>query len=50
MVLGLSKSFVIFNIIAIIFAIGMEDKIAYVWIMGTYIVIKIAWKFLTHKR
>ena len=36
-------------IIGILFAVGFKDKMAFVWIVGAYIVIKIVWRFLTRR-
>jgi len=45
--LGLSKSFVIFLILAILISIAMKNYMFGVWIMGIYAVVKFAWRFLT---
>ncbi len=47
MVLGLAKGFVIAILIALFFAIGMKSYVPFLWIMGSFIVIKVIWKFLT---
>ncbi len=45
--LGLAKGFVIAILIGIFFAIGMRDYKPFLWIVGSFIVIKIVWRFLT---
>ena len=47
MVLGLAKGFVIAILVGIFFAIGMKDYKPFFWIVGSFIVIKVIWKFLT---
>ena len=47
MVLGLSKDFVFAMIIAVIVSMGLDDNMAGVWIMVSFIIIKIIWRFLT---
>lgn len=47
MVLGFGKMFVIAILIALFFAIGMKSYIPFLWVMGSFIVIKIVWNFLT---
>lgn len=45
--LGLSKGFIIAILIGIFFAIGMKNYKPFLWIVGSFIVIKIVWNFLT---
>ena len=47
MVLGLSKNFVFAMIVAVVVSIGLDDKMAGVWIMVIFIIVKIIWRFLT---
>ncbi len=45
--LGLSKDFVIALAVGVFFWIGMEDFMAFIWIVGVYIAVKIVWRILT---
>ena len=45
--LGLAKGFVIAILIGIFFSIGMRAYKPFFWIVGSFIVIKIVWHFLT---
>ena len=45
--LGLAKGFVIAVLIGIFFAIGMKDYEPFLWIVGSFIVIKVVWNFFT---
>ncbi len=45
--LGLAKGFVIAIFVGIFFAIGMKDYKPFLWIVGSFIVIKVVWHFLT---
>ena len=47
MVVGFGKWFVIAILVALFFAIGMKDYTPFFWILGSFIVIKIVWNFLT---
>ncbi len=47
MVLGLSKAFVVAILIGLFFAIGMKSYVPFLWIMGSFIVIKVIWSLLT---
>ena len=47
MVLGFGKWFVAAILVALFFAIGLKDYKPFFWIMGSFIVIKIVWNFLT---
>jgi len=45
--LGLSKSFVIFLILALVVGFGLHDWVSAMWIFGTYLAVKIVWNILT---
>lgn len=45
--LGLAKGFVIAVLIGTFFAIGMKDYKPFLWIVGSFIVIKVVWNFFT---
>ncbi len=47
MVLGFAKGFVIAILIGLFFAIGTKSYTPFLWVVGTFIVIKVVWTFLT---
>ena len=47
MALGLGKGFVFSILIGLFFAIGMKTYEPFLWIVGTFIALKIIWSLLT---
>ncbi len=45
--LGLGKGFVISILVGLFFAIGMRDYIPFLWVVGSFAVVKIIWSILT---
>ena len=44
---GFAKGFIIALLIGLFFAIGMKSYVPFLWIIGTFIIIKIVWNVLT---
>lgn len=45
--LGMAKGFIIAILMGLFFAIGMKDYVPFLWIVGSFIVIKVIWSLLT---